>query len=147
VPALILFIQAGLLYDWEVYYVDHARQFFGILGYGLALTATLGLVLVATAVAVRRTVPLVMAWTGIFVLARVLSNLLVDGANQNVRWRLVDLWNNLYLVGLWCLDADRETLRPKNQPEYWEALLACCAVCAVAVLYLRKRVKAVEIIG
>jgi ABC-2 type transport system permease protein len=96
---------------------------------------------------VRRTVPLVMAWTGIFVLSRVFSNLLVDGANQDVRWRLVDLWNNLYLVGLWCLGADRDTLRPKNQPEYWEALLACGAVCVAAGLYLRKRIRAVEVIG
>ena len=146
-PALILFIQAGLLYDWEVYYVDHARQFLGILGYGLALTVTLSLLLVATAVWVRRTVPLVMVWTGLFVLCRTLANLLVQGAHLDVRWRLVDLWNDLYLVGLWALGADRTTIRPANQPEYWEAAAACGAVCVLCLLYLRRRIQAVEIVS
>lgn len=147
VPALILFIQAGLLYDWQTYYPDHIREFIGILGYGLALTVTLSLLLVATAIWVRRTVPLIMVWMGIFVLGRAMANLLVEGAKLDVRWRLIDLWNDLYLVGLWCLGAQRDTLRPENQPAFWEAGLACAAVCGACILYLRKRVQAVEVIS
>ena len=145
-PALVLFAEAGLLYDWDVYYVDHARELAGILGYGLALTTVLGLLLVATAVWVRRTVPLVMVWTGLFVLCRTLSNLLVEGLHLDVRWRLIDLWNDLYLVGLWCLGVDRDTIRPPNQPEFWEAAAACGAVCAVCLVYLRRRIQAVEVV-
>ena len=145
-PALILFVQAGVLYDWEVYYVDHAREFFGILGYGLVLTVSLSLLLVATAVGVRRTVPLVMVWTGLFVLCRTLAVLLVDGAKLPVEWRLLDLWNDLYLVGLYLLGAGRDTIRPSNQPEFWQAGAVVAGVAVACLLYLRRRVQAVEII-
>lgn len=147
IPALVLFIQAGLLYDWEVYYIERWRELLGILGYGLVLTISLSLLLVASAVIVRRTVPLIMLWSGLFVLCRMLANLLVEGARLDVRWRLIDLWNNLYLVGLWCLGAERESIRPPEQPEYWEALTAITIVAAACLLYLRKRVRAVEVVS
>ena len=63
------------------------------------------------------------------------------------RWRLIDLWNDLYLVGLWCLGADFATVRPAPQPEVWEAAAVVGGVCAVCWLYLRKRVQAVEVIA
>ncbi len=146
-PALLLYLQAGLLYDWQVYYIDHFRQFVGILGYGLALTATLGLLLVATAVWVRRTVPMVMVWTGLFVLLRALAMWLVDGVKLDARWRLFDLWNDLYLIGLWCLGADFSTVRPIPQPEVWEAAAVAGGTCVVCWLYLRKRIQAIEVIS
>ncbi len=146
-PSLVLFVQAGLLYDWEVYYLDHLRELIGIFGYGLALTFTLGMLLIATSVWVRRTVPLIMVWTGAFVLCRVLANMLVDGAQLDARWRLIDLWNDLYLVGLWCLGASRDTIRPSNQPAFWEAGLVCATICIGCALYLRRRIQAVEVIS
>ncbi|MBX3400970.1 MAG: ABC transporter permease subunit [Gemmataceae bacterium] len=146
VPALVLFLQAGLLYDWQSYYFDHLRELAGILGYGLALTLTLGTLLLATAVWVRRTVPLIMVWTGMFVLARLLASMLVEGAKLDARWKLIDLWNDLYLVGLWCLGASRESIRG-DQPEFWEAAAACGVVIVLGLLYLRKRIQAVEIIS
>ena len=147
VPALILYVQAGLLYNWKTYYLDHLRELAGIFGYGLALTVCLSLVLMATAVWVRRTVPLVMVWAGVFFLCRVLGSFLVDGQNLHPRWRLVDLWNDLYLVGLWCLGVDRDTIRPLEQPEFWEAAIVVAAVCGSCMLYLRRRVQAVEIVS
>ena len=42
----------------------------GVLGYGLVLTVSLSLLVVATAVWVRRTVPMVMIWMGLFVFLR-----------------------------------------------------------------------------
>ena len=136
-PAMILYIQAGLLYDWQTYYVDHLRELFGILAYGLILTVTLSLFLVASAVAVRRTVPLVMVWAGVFVLCRSLGNFLVDGQRFHPAWRLIDLWNNLYLVGLQCLGADRAEERPDSQPAVWAAALAVALVAGGSALYLR----------
>mgnify|MGYP005846724861 CR=1 FL=1 len=147
IPALVLFVQAGLLYDWKSYYLDHFRQFAGILGYGAVLTVSLSLLLMATAVWVRRTVPLMMVWTGLFVLCRMLAGFLVDGQQLSPRWRLIDLWNNYYLLGLWCLDADRGTIRPAAQPAFVEAFLAVVIVAIVCLGYLRRRIQAVEIIG
>src|SRR5262249_50667802 len=53
-PALGLFAQYGLLSGW-LYYYDHWRLLVGILGYGAVLTVVLSLVLMATAVCLRRT--------------------------------------------------------------------------------------------
>jgi ABC-2 type transport system permease protein len=147
IPALVLFAQAGLLYDWEIYFIEHGREFLGILGYGLTLTIVLSLLLVTTAIAVRRTIPLIMIWAGLFVFTRNLASLLVEGAKLDVRWKLIDLWNDLYLAGLACLGVDRESIRPPNQPEYWEAFAALAAVVALCLVYLRRRVQAVEVIG
>jgi len=147
-PAIILWIEAGMLYDWETYYFDNYDLLLGILGYGLILTITLSLLVVATSVWVRRTVPLAMVWMGLFVFLRMLSTWLVDrnALALDPRWRLIDLWNDLYLCGLWCLGADPATIRPQPQPEFWEAFAAVGAVCAACLLYLRKRVQAVEIV-
>src|SRR6185437_4755014 len=47
VPALALFIQYGLLESWDYFYTA-GGLFVGILGYGLVLTASLTLILLAT---------------------------------------------------------------------------------------------------
>ena len=46
------------------------------------------LALVATAVAVRRTVPLIMTWTTLFFFFRRLAEALVDRLYYDPRWRL-----------------------------------------------------------
>ena len=146
IPALILYIQAGLLYDWRSYYLEHFRELLGILAYGATLTVTLSLLLTATAVWLRRTVPLVMVWAGIFVLCRALAGFLVDGRKLDPAWRLFDLWNDLYLVGLVCLgSAPPESVG--QQPAPWMAMLAIVVVCVGCLLYLRRRIHAVEVIA
>ena len=146
VPALLLYLEAGLLYDWQTYFVEHLRELFGILAYGLALTVTLSLFLVASAVAVRRTVPLVMVWAGVFVLCRSLGSFLVDGQRFHPAWRLIDLWNDLYLVGLHCLGADRSDEKPDTQPALWAAWAVVIGVSVFSALYLRRRIQAVEVV-
>lgn len=146
-PAVALWVEAGLLYDWQTYYLDNLDLLAGVLGYGLVLTVTLSLLVVATAVWVRQTVPMVMVWMGLFVLLRLLAGWLVDGLKADAEWRLIDLWNDLYLVGLWCLQADPTTIRPQPQPAYWQAAAVVAGVCGACVGYLRRRVQAVEIIG
>ncbi len=146
-PALFLWLQAGLLYDWKTYYVDNLDLLAGILGYGLVLTSVLSLLAVTTAILVRQTVPMVMIWMGVFVLLRMMSNWLVDGLNQPAEWKLLDLWNDLYLCGLWCLGAAPETIRPQPQPEFWQAWATIAGVCLACMLYLRKRIQAVDIVS
>ena len=146
-PALLLWLQAGLLFDWKEYYTSHLDLLAGILGYGLVLTVTLSLMSVATAVWLRQTVPLAMVWMGLFVLLRLISRFLVEGLLFDETWRLLDLWNDLYLCGMSCLGADHATIKPLRQPEYWQAWAAVGGVCAACLLYLRKRVQAVEIVS
>jgi hypothetical protein len=158
VPALLLFAQHGLD-DWT-YLVD--SDFFrgtstgagpagpallgGILGYGLVLTVCLSLMLVAAATWMRRTMPLVMAWTSVFLFFRLLAGILVDGLHYDARWRLIDLWNNLRLLGCVCLAIDHERIWPQPQPEFWEAAVVLGAVCFLCLSYLNRRTRAVEIV-
>ena len=146
-PAVVLWVEAGLLYDWHSYYLDNLHLLAGAVGYGLVLTACLSLMVIATAVAVRRTVPLVMIWMGVFGLLRLVAAWLVDGLKADARWRLIDLWNDLYLCGVWCLGVDPATVRPPPQPAYWEAAAVVGGVCLLCLLYLRRRVQAVEIVS
>src|SRR5262245_14212 len=144
VPAIALFAEYGMIDTWD-YYWDHSHLLLGIIAHGAILTMTLGLLLLATACWLRRTVPMIMVWTAIFVFARLLADLLVFTMQLDPRWKLIDLWNDLYLVGNWCLGMSPSTIRPIAQPAYWEAGLVLAAVCITCVLYLNRRIQAVEI--
>jgi hypothetical protein len=144
-PAVVLFVQYGLLDTWD-YFTDKGYLFFGILGYGLVLTTTVTLVLLATASWLRRTVPLIMTWTTLFFFNRLLAALLVDVLNNDPRWRLIDLWNDTYLVGHACLRLNPLAIRPVAQPAWYEAALVLGGVCLACLTYLTLRIRAVEIV-
>jgi hypothetical protein len=157
VPALVLFVQYAFLYQWD-YFVGQGWTPFegvrlpvnallvGILGYGLVLTVSLSLTLVAAASWLRRTVPLVMVWTTLFFFLRLLGAALVDGLHYSPRWRLIDLWNSTYLLGNWCLGMPLSSIRPAAQPEYHEAALVVGALCLLCLTHLLLRIRAVEIV-
>jgi len=143
VPALILYVQFGLLESWT-YFVDKFHLLIGILGYGLVLTVCLSLLIVAAAVWLRRTVPLIMTWTTLFFFCRLLGNALVDGFRYDPRWRLIDLWNDSYLVGSACLGLTNQAGR---EPAAYEAFLVLGALCLLCLIYLNLRIRAVEIVN
>jgi ABC-2 type transport system permease protein len=140
-PAWVLFFQYGLLesfsYFWNRWYL-----FFGIIGYGLVLSVSLTLILLATASWLRRTVPLIMAWTTMFFFARLLARGMVEDLHLDPRWRLIDLWNDTYLVGMACLRVPGEP----GQPAWPWAALVLTGVCLVCLTFLTLRIKAVEIV-
>jgi ABC-type transport system involved in multi-copper enzyme maturation permease subunit len=145
-PAILLFVQYGLLTEWS-YFFSHADLLAGIVGYGLVLTVSLSLLLLATASWLRRTVPLIMAWTTLFVFFRLLASALVDGLYYSPRWRLIDLWNDTYLVGNACLgNLPTSPYRLATQPAVHEAALVLGGVCLVCLSYLNLRIRAVEIV-
>lgn len=147
-PGLALFIEYGFIDTWQ-YYIDSIQLLGGILAYGAALTVTLTLMLLVAATWLRRTVPLAMVWTAAFVLARLVQRWLVDNLGLAPQWRLIDIWNNMYLFGQWCFGTPHEKLRPISQvqPAYWQATVAMVVVCLLCLLYLRRRVRAVEIVS
>ena len=67
------------------------------------LTVSLSMVLLATAMWVRKTVPLIMVWSTLFFFFA------FSAVHWSVpwvsfrQWRLIDLWNDTYLVGSRCL--------------------------------------------
>lgn len=146
-PALLLFVEAGLLYDWTTYYLDNWSLLMGIFGYGAVLTLVLSALLLSAAIWMRNTVPMVMLWMAIFVFARLMSGWLVDGLKYDERWRLIDIWNNLYLLGLWCLQVDPSTIRPVGQPSFSQAAWVSTSLTGISLLFLQRRLKAVDVIA
>jgi ABC-2 type transport system permease protein len=163
-PALVLFFQFGLLDSWDYFVRDGyvlARPtiagmefdirllnpiLFGILGYGLVLTVCLSLVLVATASWLKRTVPMIMVWTTLFLFCRLLATTLVDRLQYHPRWRLFDLWNDTYVVGSAMLELRPNSFRSDRQPQTMEAALVLSGVCLLCLMYLNRRIRAVEIV-
>jgi ABC-2 type transport system permease protein len=159
-PALVLFVQYGLLASWH-YFVGEGTTItvggatltlpvnpllLGIVAYGLVLTVCLTLLLLATATWLRRTVPMIMVWTTFFLFFRFLASALVEGLHYDPRWRLIDLWNSTYLVGNACLGIPHGTIKPWPQPPTWEAGLVLTSVSVLCLIYLNLRIRAVEIV-
>jgi hypothetical protein len=146
-PALLLFVQYGLI-DPDAtstfsYFLGSRWLLVGILGYGLLLTVCLGLMLVAAATLLRRTVPMIMTWTTLFFFFRLLAVTLVDGFNYDRRLRLLDLWNDTYLVGNYFLG--NEVIR-SAQPAVYQAGLVLGALSLLCLIYLNQRIRAIEIV-
>lgn len=145
-PAVVLFVQYGLLDSWA-YFLDNGRLFWGILGYGLVLTLTFSLLLVAIATWVKRTVPMIMTWVTVFLFPRFVAGNLVGMLGFDPRFRLIDLWNDAYLLGNWCLGIDRKRLlRSPTQPSFLDAALVLAALWIFCLVFLVRRVRAVEIV-
>jgi ABC-2 type transport system permease protein len=129
------------LLQWD-YVQINGTLLLGILGYGVVLTVSLTIMLLATATWLQRTVPLIMAWTAVFFFSRRLAYALVDRLNFDPHWKLIDLWNNIYLTGMFCL----QTPVKGRHPEWYEAALVLGGVCLLCLIYLVRRIRAVEIV-
>ncbi len=143
-PAVLLFVEYGFIDSWD-YYWDSIHLLVGIVIFGALITIVLGLLLLATATWLRRTMPIIMVWTTLFVFSGGLSDLLVISFRLDSRWRLIDIWNNLYLVGNWCLQMDPATIPTPFQPRYSEAAAVLVVVCLACFAYLNRRLQAVEV--
>ncbi len=144
-PAVVLFAQFGLLESWDYFY-DQGHLLVGILAYGLIMTVSLTCILLATATWLKRTVPLIMTWTTLFFFCRLLSKAMVEKLQLDPRWRLIDLWNSLYLMGNYCMRVDMAQVKPSPQPAWYEAALVLGGVSTLCLSYLILRIRAVEIV-
>jgi ABC-type transport system involved in multi-copper enzyme maturation permease subunit len=144
-PALILFVQFGLLDSWNFFW-DSLPLAGGIVAYGFVLTASLSLLLLATATWLRKTVPMIMVWTVLFLFLRLMQGAMVDQLGGDPRWRLLDLWNDNYVVGSVLLGMNPQQIRPIPQPHWYEAALVLGSVSALCLTYLVLRIRGVEIV-
>ncbi|HVS36702.1 MAG TPA: hypothetical protein VMS17_14170 [Gemmataceae bacterium] len=143
-PALVLFVEYAFVYSWDSF-IRNGYLILGILGYGAVLTAVLTPILLATAVCVVRTVPLIMAWTTLFLLCRLLATALVVGLHFDPIWRLMDLWNDAWLVGGACLRIEPDAVEGV-QPAWGAAAVVLGGVSLACLSYLALRLRAVEIV-
>lgn len=144
-PALILYVQWGMLESWDYFY-ERFDLLLGILGYGAVLTVTLTLLLLATATCLRRTVPLIMTWTTLFFFCRLLSEALVNGLHFSPSWKLIDLWDDISVIGGVCLNLDWTEVRKWYVPSWPGAAGVLGGVSLLCLIYLIRRIRAVEIV-
>ncbi|MCS6852698.1 MAG: ABC transporter permease [Gemmataceae bacterium] len=151
-PAVVLFVQYGLLQAdgvrtaWS-YFTEQRWLLLGIVGYGGILTVCFSLLLVATACWLRRTVPMIMVWAALFIFCRLIAAALVNWLHGPATCRLIDLWNNAYLLGSACLGLEMATVRPQPQPSLWQAALTLAGVCLGCLIYLNRQLRAVEVVS
>jgi len=142
-PALILYYEYGMLTDSMTYFRDNSRIFLGILGYGLTLSVVLSCLLFAVASWLPRTVPLVMAWVGVFAFLPATGRLLREAFDDR-RWLLLGLWRDVQLVGTWCfggIDTERE------QELIHPAMCIVAAVCVASLLVSIPRLRGAKVIA
>lgn len=141
-PALVLYVEYGLLSNSVEYFIQHPRILLGILGYGAVLAVVQSLMIFAIAAWVPRTVPLVMTWLGIFVLLKGLADALraIDG---NRYWLLLGIWDDMHRLGRWCFG----TLDERRIPSATACVAVLSGVCVVSLILIVWRVRAVEVIS
>ena len=145
-PALVLFIEYGLLGDTGTYFGEKYPIFFGILGYGALLSVAVGLLLFALVSWMPKPVPLVMLWGGLFVFLPILSRILTFAmrepgmrrrdAMEESPWRLLDFWNDLYIVGNKFFGVDK--------PLFTGAVVVVFAVCIISVVAIVVRLRQLQ---
>ena len=145
-PALVLYIEYGLLGDTGTYFAENYQTLFGILGYGMLLSVAVSLLLFALVSWVPKPVPLVMLWGGIFVFLQVLSRILTFAMREpGVRprtamdespWRLLDFWYDLSIMGNKFFGVDK--------PLFSGAALVVSAVCILSVIAIVVRLRQLQ---
>ncbi|HQR41370.1 MAG TPA: ABC transporter permease subunit [Gemmatales bacterium] len=150
VPAFALYLECSALKE-EGYFTQNLGLLRGITLYGIAIALVLGVLVVALASAVRRTAPLVMIWIALLAICPVMGNLFVDRLGYSANWRLIDLWNDLYVFGSWCLNispipptGQRGFIR--RQPDLLPTMIVLGTVMLVCVIYLHRKIRAVEVV-
>lgn len=142
-PALILYVEYGVLTDSTVYFRENPGILFGILGYGLVLSVTLSLLLFAMSAWLQSTVPLVVSWACVFVLIPAIATMLRHVYDED-NWMLLILWRDMRLLGTWCfggIDTDRE------MRHLVPAAAVAAMVCALSLAAILPRVRAVRAVG
>jgi hypothetical protein len=84
---------------------------------------------------------MIMVWAALFFFARGLGEILVRVSEQT-RWRLIDLWSDMYVVGAWCMGLAQNPVYPPPA----QAALVLGVVCAACLMYLNRRIRAVEVV-
>lgn len=141
-PALVLYIEYGLLTDSFTYFSQNLGILRGILGYGLALAVTLSLLLFSLTSWLQKTVPLVVAWACLFVLLPAVA-LLLREVYDDRNWQLLMLWRDLRLVGTWCfggIDSSNELALIKP------ALAIIGGVWIVSAIVIASQLRAVKVV-
>ncbi len=151
-PALILYLEQGLLVDTTEYFRENYNILFGILGYGVLLSLTIGLLLFALVSWMPRPVPLVMTWGCLFVFLPILGRILsfvfrdreesIREALEGSHWLLLNLWRDLYILGARCFG--EESLRRSDEDLLTGAAVVVATVCVLSFVAMVVRIRQLQ---
>ncbi len=142
VPALLLFFEYGMFTASTAYWFDNWRIVVSVLSFGFVICTVNSILLVTIAAYLQRIVPITITWASLFLLIGRLGHYLYR-ETDNQYWRLLDPWRDMRLVGRLCFgtfrdEADREMA--------WWSLAILTSLCAVALVALVHRVRAVDVV-
>ena len=142
VPALLLFFEYGMFTSSTDYWIDNWRILVSVLAFGLVLCVVNSILLVTISAYLQRIVPITITWASLFLLLGRVGDYLFRETNDEF-WRLLDPWRDMRLVGRLCFgsfsrDIDRDLA--------WWALTILGLLCAVSLVALVHRVRAVDVV-
>jgi len=141
-PALLLFIEYGMFTDSADYWIDNWRMAVSVLAFGFVVCAVNSILLVTTAAYLQRIVPITITWATLFLLLGRIGEYL-QRETKGDYWLLMDAWRDMRLVGRLCFGAFHREIDREMAP--W-ALLLLGTLCAVALVALVHRVRAVDVV-
>lgn len=142
VPALLLFLEYGLFTESLDYWVDNWRVVPAILGYGIVLGGALALWSVALSAYLKKLVPIAVTWSSLFVLLGRLAVFLRNSTGDR-RWMLTSPWYDIRQAGRMFFGVFTNPL--DAQLSRYAAMIVA-GVCAIALLFLVRKVRAVEVV-
>jgi ABC-2 type transport system permease protein len=141
-PALLLFLEYGMFTSSSDYWVDNWRVAVGVLAFGMVLCVVNSVLLVTISAYLQRIVPITITWASLFLLIGRLGDYLYRETEEDF-WRLLDPWRDMRLVGQLCFGKFRHEI---DHELAWWALGILGSLCAVALLALVHRVRAVDVV-
>lgn len=144
VPAFVLYLEFGFFSDSIAYWLENPRIAFGILAYGGLIVGVHGVLAIAMGIWCRRATSFVMAWTAIFVILPIVGELLGGVFRRPAAFRLLNLWLDLRTLG------DRafgKTQYRSPMPNAWLAAVVVAVLVFGCLLFIRRRLRAIEVVG
>lgn len=147
VPALILYVEYGMLTEFRYFSLTYRTILVGILGYGMAVTVTLSLLCLAMGSWLHRTVASVMSWGTLFVLLPLVAEALQVTfsrifAGGGRGWLLLVIWQDLSLVGDWCFgDLNSYDIH------FWLACLILLCICGLSIFLCFWKLRTIRVVS
>jgi ABC-2 type transport system permease protein len=142
IPALLLFLEYGMFTSSTAYWVDNWRVAMSVLAFGTVICVVNSILLVTISAYLQRIVPITITWASVFLLFGWLGDYLFK-ETEVIYWRLLDPWRDMRLVGQLCFGRFR---RETDRELAGWALLILGSLCAIALVALVRRVRAVDIV-
>jgi len=137
-----LFFEYGMFTSSADYWIDNWRIPVSVLTFGAVICVVNSILLVTISAYLQRIVPITITWASLFLLLGRLGGYLYRETRVDY-WRLLDPWRDMRLVGRLSFGAFRDQT---DRELAWWALAILGSLCAVAMVALVHRVRAVDVI-